>query len=799
MGKPEELGFSLLPAIFRNISSGKDLFGKSMVRIGAAFIVVATLTLIATELASQSTTTTLPVPLQPLAQQAHQIENALAYLGQPLSAEEVSGIDKAVAEPSESTAVERLQSILDAHVLAVVQINAESRVKVEAGRARAELVEAGTRLFLVKVINEAKVTAALKVESPNSGDVYIQSTGSSQPAMELNPRQAADRWADVSLHPLPANSWASISLYQNPPMLPRLSGLAVEYQILAIYSRDPGQRSAIISFNVGQGTQDIGFRNDMTILFTARPARAVIFRVHDENGEPGMASFIVRDKLNRIYPNPAKRLAPDFFFQPQVYRADGEILRLPEGQYTVTYTGGPEYLTREKDFIVDTKGPSEVEFQLERWIDPARYGWYSGDHHIHAAGCRHYQNPAEGVLPDDMMRQVRGERLNVSSVLTWGPDYYYQKQFFSGHDDPLSTPRQLMHYDLEVSGFPSSHAGHIVLLNLRSQDYPGTERLTDWPTWDLPILRWAKKQGAVVGFAHSGWGLAVQTSELPNYEVPGFDGIGANEYIVDVTIPDAVDFISAVDTPYVWELNIWYHTLNLGFRTRIAGETDFPCIYDSRVGMGRTYASVSAPVSYGSWLDALKAGRSYVSDGKTHLMNLTVGGVRVGDGNSELHLSAGSKVAISLVAAAYLPEHPDKSLHDLPYDEKPYWDIERARIGDSRKVAVEIIVNGKPVSSKELLADGVSREMKFEVPIASSSWVAARVIPAAHTNPVFVIVEGKPIRTSRRSAEWALKGVNQCWTQKSTRISQAEIGEAQKAYDHAREVYQQLVRESAPN
>ena len=58
--------------------------------------------------------------------------------------------------------------------------------------------------------------------------------------------------------------------------------------------------------------------------------------------------------------------------------------------------------------------------------------------------------------------------------------------------------------------------------------------------------------------------------------MPGFDGIGANEFIVDVTHPDTVDFISAGDTPYVWELNIWYHTLNAGFRTRISGETDFP-------------------------------------------------------------------------------------------------------------------------------------------------------------------------------------------------------------------------------
>jgi hypothetical protein len=724
------------------------------------------------------------------------METALSYLGQPFSADELARIDEAIADAQESEAVKRLQNVLDPHVLALVQINPESRVKVEQGPAKPELVEAGTRLFLVKVINEAGVTAQLKVESPNSGDVYIESTGSPEPAMELTPQQAAERWSDISLYPLPTSPYVSISLYQKPPMLPRLSGLAVEYQILTIYSRDPGPRSAIISFNVGQGTQDIGFRNDMTVLFTARPARRVTFRVRDENGEPGMASFIVRDAQGRLYPNPSKRLAPDFFFQPQVYRSDGENVPLPEGYYTVTYTGGPEYLTEEKNFTVDSKGPVEIEFRLERWIDPATSGWYSGDHHIHAAGCRHYQNPAEGVLPDDMMRQVRGERINVSSVLTWGPDYYYQKQFFSGHDHPLSTKRQLMHYDLEVSGFPSSHAGHLVLLNLKDQDYPGTKHLTDWPTWDLPILRWAKEQGAVVGFAHSGWGLAVHGTDLPNYEVPGFDGIGANEYIVDVTHANTVDFISAVDTPYVWELNIWYHTLNLGFRTRIAGETDFPCIYDSRVGMGRTYASVSGAVSYGNWLDAMKRGRSYVSDGRAHLMNLTVGEVHIGDTDSELRLPAGSKVPVTLLAAAFLPEHPDKLLQQLPYDKQPYWTVERARIGDSREVAVEIVVNGKLAASQKLLADGTPREMKFEIPIKVSSWVAARIVPAAHTNPVFVIVDGKPIRASRRSAEWALKSVNQCWTQKSGQISKAEIGAAKAAYDHAREVYQQLIRES---
>ena len=128
-------------------------------------------------------------------------------------------------------------------------------------------------------------------------------------------------------------------------------------------------------------------------------------------------------------------------------------------------------------------------------------------------------------------------------------------------------------------------------------------------------------------------GVANQDRQIPSAEVPAFDGIGANEYIVTVTHPDAVDFISTVDTPWPWELNIWYHTLNLGFRTRISGETDFPCIYDDRVGLGRTYTKLDR-LSYRGWLDALRAGRSYVSDGLSHLMDFAVNGVAVGTGTA---------------------------------------------------------------------------------------------------------------------------------------------------------------------
>ncbi len=277
--------------------------------------------------------------------------------------------------------------------------------------------------------------------------------------------------------------------------------------------------------------------------------------------------------------------------------------------------------------------------------------------------------------------------------------------------------------------------------------------------------------------------------------MPGFDGIGANEYIVDVTHPDALDFISAVDTPVVWELNIWYHTLNVGFRTRISGETDFPCIYDDKVGLGRSYVKLDK-LAYRPWVDGVRDGRAYVGDGKSHLMDFSVNGVEVGTRGSEVKLKPGEEVKVKVKAAALLAEYPDPRFHNLAYDRKPYWDVERARIPGSREVPVELIVNGKPVAMKKLEADGQVRELEFSTALPKSSWIAVRILASSHTNPIFALVDGKPVRASRASAEWCLNAVNQCWTQKSARIREADKEEARRAYEHAREVYRKLMAEN---
>ncbi|MCS1416580.1 MAG: hypothetical protein M2R46_04331 [Verrucomicrobia subdivision 3 bacterium] len=764
--------------------------------------------------------TVTEVEYQPFIAATERLLEALVFAGAPLSEADERQVRSATRNHDPQEAIRQIQSILDRYTIANVNISPESRVKVSEGAAVKNLVQQGWRTFLVKVRNEAGITPKLAAESPNAGPQHQRSSGSPEPKSVISQTDVAQRFLDIEM-------------VNNPPLKPNLSGLELEYRIIQLFSRDIGKREANLAFNVGQGTQDIGFRNAVPILFTCLPAVEVVLRVIDYDGAPTSAAFVVRDKFGRVYPNPARRLAPDFFFHNQIYRADGESIHLPPGDFTVEISRGPEYHIQHHKLHVNKGVVSQTaSYKLERWIHPKERQWISGDHHIHAAGCAHYENPTEGVTPADMMRHILGEDLNVGCVLTWGPCWYSQKNFFEGKTSALSIPNYLMRYDVEVSGFPSSHAGHLCLLRLTEDDYPGTTLINEWPSWTLPVLAWGKSQGGVVGYSHSGWGLALpdytpngervwrnnrrsaapldwRTSRaadiLPDYAMPPFDGIGANEYIVTVT-HDVCDFISTVDTPSIWELNIWYHTLNCGFRTKISGETDFPCIYGDKVGLGRIYVKLNQgeELNFDTWVQGLKDGRSYCGDGMSHIFDFKVNNTVLGEPGttgelSQLNLLEPGKVKVTFDAAALLAPEPTDTTERIRkrrLDQKPYWHIERSRINDTRKVPVEIIVNGYPVAHRELLADGTTVPMEFDINIEHSSWVAVRILPTVHTNPIFVEVGGKPIRASRRSAQWCIKAVDTCWNAKQGRIRAAEKEAAAEAYDQARRIYARILSES---
>lgn len=729
------------------------------------------------------------VELQPMAAQAKRIRQALRVLGTPLDESQRQALVEAANAKSDYEGVQKIQEVLDPLCLAMVHINPESRVKAAVGHAPKKLMQQGWRVFLVKVHNEAGVTSELHCTSPNALPLYKRASNSPEPEQAISASDETQRWMDLAM-------------FNDQPLNAALSGLRLEYRIVQLFSRDMGSREATLSFDVGQGTQDLGFRSDVNILFECLPAVDVVLNVTEPDGEPTMAQFTIRDGLGRIYPLMGRRRPPDFFFQEQIYRRTGESVLLPPGTYRVTYSRGPEYVISHREITVPNAASHRETFRLERWINMADNGWFSGDHHVHAAGCAHFDSPTEGVKPTDMMRHIQGEDLNVGCVLSWGPCWYFQKQFFEGKTSQLSTPRHLMRYDVEVSGFPSSHAGHVCLLRLQEDDYPGTTRIDEWPSWCLPVLQWGKKQGAVTGFAHSGSGLAVEGTALPSYEMPKFDGIGANEYVVDVA-HDAVDFISAVDTPITWELSIWYHTLNCGYTTRISGETDFPCITGERVGLGRAYVKLNPgePLDFDHWVDGIRDGRSYCSEGLSHLYNFEVNGLGVGEKGADgrpsvLAIAAGEPLNIHVQAAGMLEESPREDIRKRPLDQRPNWHIERARIGNARKVPVELIVNGQPVEAKEIEADGSVHDLAFEYKPKHSSWVAVRIFASSHSNPVFVEIDGKPIRASKRSAQWCLNAVDVCWNAKLPGLRDTEKETAVTAYEAARQAYRKVLSEA---
>jgi hypothetical protein len=128
---------------------------------------------------------------------------------------------------------EKLHKVLGPHCLIRVTINPESRVKAARGDAAAGLRREGETVFLIRVQNEAGVTHPLKV-------AVGEGTGG---------------WLKAQTQAVSARG---------------LSGAGEEYMILRLRAREPGKREATLTFDVGQGSQDLGFRAEVPVLFTVR-------------------------------------------------------------------------------------------------------------------------------------------------------------------------------------------------------------------------------------------------------------------------------------------------------------------------------------------------------------------------------------------------------------------------------------------------------------------------------------------------------------------------------------------------
>ena len=147
-------------------------------------------------------------------------------------------------------------------------------------------------------------------------------------------------------------------------------------------------------------------------------------------------------------------------------------------------------------------------------------------------------------------------------------------------------------------------------------------------------------------------------------------------------------------------------------------------------------------------------GRNYVSDGKSHLMEFKVNDVAMGENGSELQ-SGDSPATVKVTAkvAARL-------------NEKPNPDIQKRRLRPEAVLGHRARAHRRHARSagrshrQRLSGREAEHRRRWQAAgrlastctIERSSWVALRILPSSHTNPIFVLVDGKPIRASAAAA-----------------------------------------------
>jgi cysteine-rich repeat protein len=363
-----------------------------------------------------------------------------------------------------------------------------------------------------------------------------------------------------------------------------------------------------------------------------------------------------------------------------------------------------------------------------------------GDVHVHSTGC---DRP---MSPERLADLLKSQQLEVAAALAWGTDFEDAAAFFTGRDHPLSTPAFILHYDLEVSRFAAARTGHLLLLGLDALRY--SPDMANAPQSGVPVVEWARRQPrALVGMAHAQYWPGDGSFPVP----PG--GCCVPFEVVVHAVRGRLDFLSTErpfdEEPGTWRL--WKAIQNAGFRVPITGASDWPC-FTSEFGETtlRTDAIVDGALTYESWLRAIKAGRTTAAMGTGNRLNLRIEGRRLGE---ELQLPAPRDVRVTIETAG-------------------------------RAVSVELVVNGE-VAAHMPMGAGV-QVAETRVPVSRSSWIVARS-PYVLTSPVYVLVEGRPIRPSPDDTCYLLRSVGHLQdlvTSRRLRLSGA-TEEALRAYAEA--------------
>jgi TolB protein len=376
--------------------------------------------------------------------------------------------------------------------------------------------------------------------------------------------------------------------------------------------------------------------------------------IHDEHGRETPARVVVTDADGRCHAPAAAWMHHAEFdrneqpFEARYFHAGGdELIEVPAGRISVEAMKGFDRtpVTRTLQVAADRTSQLVIDLPRQPWGETHATHWVSADVHVHMNYGGHYRN-----TPAHLALQARAEGLDIVENLIVNKEQRIPDIAYSGHGvDAASSPEALVVHGQE---FHTSYWGHLSLIGLKGNillpgysGYPNTAAASLYPT-NADVADLAHAEGGLVGFAHP------YEEEPQPLTHPGHTD--ADELPVDVAL-GKVDYLEVVSfADHQATAAVWYRLLNLGFRIPAAGGTDAMADYATLrgpVGLNRVYAQLPrGPLASDAWLAALRAGRTFATNGP--LLDFSIAGQGLG---ANIGLAQPAAVAFSAKLRSIVP------------------------------------------------------------------------------------------------------------------------------------------------
>ncbi|QDT50995.1 hypothetical protein Pan258_50780 [Symmachiella dynata] len=448
---------------------------------------------------------------------------------------------------------------------------------------------------------------------------------------------------------------------------------------------------------------------------------------------------------------------------------------LPPGDYTVTVERGKEYRLAKKTITVGT-APVEETIRLERWVNMAERGWYSGDTHVH-------RTVAE--LPNVML----AEDLNVALPLSyWVRDAYTPP---AQGDKSVPAKAELIRVDATHVIWPLNTEYELFSVNGKRHTLGAVFVLNQKQPLRLaappvaPIAAEARRQGALLDLDKHSWPwsmMLVPVMDVDLFELSNNHIWRTQFFFKQWTIeqlPPGWEIETDGDgfTERGWTdfgLKTYYALLNCGFNMRPTAGTASG-VHPVPLGFGRVYVHLPDGFSYDKWMAGLDAGQSFVTTGP--MLPATFNGKPAGT----------------------------TFVHDAPTSVR----IEATVLSDTPLESVEIIKNGEIIrtiapTAQTVIGNHHEQVINETIPVEGTSWIAVRCFSRpltgdrrrfAHTAPVHITIKDRPLHPRQFETQFLTNLVKQELVRNRGVLSDDELAE----YERALQVYRKLHATAIPS